>query len=152
MAGPVLVGVPHDHRPDVPRRAADLAARLGTDLVCVVVDEGAVRAGSGGVVPVDPDAGGDPRPEDEAGARAAVAGALRDSPVAWRLERTAGDPAAELARLADVHDAVLIVVGARRAGVRGWATHLVGGTVAGHLIHDQPRPVVVLPDVPAGAA
>lgn len=142
MTGPVLVGVPHDHHPSVPRRAADLAAVLGTDLVCVAVDESSVREPSGAVVPVDPD-GGSPVDDD---LRDAVSAALADSPVRWRLERTAGDPATELARLAAEHGAALVVVGARRPGVRGWATHLVGGTVAGHLIHDQPRPVVVLPD------
>ena len=154
MTGPVLVGVPRDLHPTVPRRAADLAALLGADLLCVAVDEGSVREPSGAVVPVDPDAGADPGagPEGEAALRAAVAAALDGSPVAWRLERTAGDPAAELARLAAAHDAVLIVVGARRPGVRGWATHLVGGTVAGRLIHDQPRPVVVLPEAHAGDA
>ena len=149
MTGPVLVGVPHDHHASVPRRAADLAAALGTELVCVAVDEAAVREPSGTVVPVDPDAGS---PADDGVLEAALTEALADSPVRWRLERTAGDPATELARLAAVHDAVLVVVGARRPGVRGWATHLVGGTVAGHLIHDQPRPVVVLPDRHAGDA
>lgn len=142
MTGPVLVGVPHDHHPSVPRRAADLAAALGTDLVCVAVDESSVREPSGAVVPVDPDA--DSPVDDDL--RDAVAAALADSPVPWRLERTAGDPASELARLAAEHGAALVVVGARRPGMRGWATHLVGGTVAGHLVHDQPRPVVVLPD------
>lgn len=142
MTGPVLVGVPHDHHPSVPRRAADLAAALGTDLVCVAVDESSVREPSGAVVPVDPDAGSSV--DDDL--RDVVAAALADSPVRWRLERTAGDPATELARLAAEHGAALIVVGARRPGMRGWATHLVGGTVAGHLVHDQPRPVVVLPD------
>ncbi|MEU2200690.1 universal stress protein [Isoptericola sp. NPDC019482] len=147
MTGPVLVGVPHDRHPSVPRRAADLASALGTELVCVAVDEASVREPSGGVVPLDPDAGPAADTDD---LRDAVAAALADSPVSWRLELTAGDPAAELARLAAAHDAVLIVVGARRPGVRGWATHVVGGTVAGHLIHDQPRPVVVLPDRHAG--
>jgi len=149
MIGPVLVGVPHDHHPSVPRRAADLAAALGTELVCVAVDEASVRDTSGAVVPVDPDAGS---PAGDGDLRDAVAAALADSPVRWRLERTAGDPAAELARLAAAHGAALIVVGARRPGMRGWATHLVGGTVAGHLVHDQPRPVVVLPDQHAGDA
>jgi len=154
MTGPVLVGVPLDHHPAVPRRAAELAALLGTDLLCVAVDESAVREPSGAVVPVDPDTGSDPRsgPEGDPALHAAVAAALDGSPVAWRLERTAGDPAAELARLAAAHDAVLIVVGARRPGVRGWAAHLVGGTVAGRLVHDQPRPVVVLPEAHAGDA
>lgn len=149
MTGPVLVGVPHDRHPSVPRRAADLAAALGTELVCVAVDEASVREPSGAVVPVDPDADS---PADDGGLRDAVAAALADIPVRWRLERTAGDPAAELARIAAAHDAALIVVGARRPGMRGWATHLVGGTVAGHLVHDQPRPVVVLPDRHAGDA
>ncbi|SKC57091.1 universal stress protein [Krasilnikoviella flava] len=144
MTGPVLVGVPHDHRPSVPRRAADLAAALGAELLCVTVDEASVRVSSGGVAPVDPDAGSPAA--DDGDAHDALAAALAGSPVPWRLERTAGDPAAELARLAAAHDAVLIVVGARRPGVLGWATHLVGGTVAGRLVHDQPRPVVVLPD------
>ncbi|WP_344248390.1 hypothetical protein [Isoptericola hypogeus] len=35
MPGPVLVGVAHGFRPGVPRRAAELAAMLGSDLLCV---------------------------------------------------------------------------------------------------------------------
>ncbi|MFE6967804.1 universal stress protein [Isoptericola sp. NPDC057653] len=150
MTGPVLVGIPHDRHPSVLRRAAGLAEALGTELLCVAVDESAVREPSGAVVPVDPDAGAELA--DTTALREAVAAALDASPVPWRLEVTGGDPAAELARLATEHDAVLVVVGARRPGMRGWATHLVGGTVAGHLIHDQPRPVVVLPDTHAGDA
>ncbi|MFD6178365.1 MULTISPECIES: universal stress protein [unclassified Isoptericola] len=150
MTRPVLVGVPHDRHPGVLRRAADLAEALGAELVCVAVDESAVREPSGDVVPVDPDAGAELA--DPTDLRDAVAAALDGSAVRWSLEVTGGDPAAELARLAAEHDAVLVVVGARRPGVRGWATHLVGGTVAGHLIHDQTRPVVVLPDTHAGDA
>ena len=53
--------------------------------------------------------------------------------------------------MADEVGAAMIVVGSRRPGLRSWATNVVGGTVAGRLIHNQPRPVVVLPE-PASAS
>lgn len=143
-----MVGV--DHRcPDLPRRAAGLVQSLGgslVELVCVWVDEASV--GSGGFsVSVDPDI---VMADDAYGADPlhALERSMRDVGLPWSTVRAAGDPARELARVAGEVGAAMIILGAPRPGLRGWATRLVAGTVAGRLVHDQPRPVVVLPSAP----
>jgi nucleotide-binding universal stress UspA family protein len=142
----VVVGVDHKH-PDLARRAASLVQSLGgslIELVCVWVDETAVSDSRGFTVSVDPDIAVS---SDAYGADvlAGLNRAMADVGLPWSALRGAGDPAAELGRVADQVEAAMIVVGARRSGLRGWTTNIVGGTVAGRLIHNQPRPVVVLP-------
>lgn len=140
-----MVGVDHSC-PDLPRRAAGLVQALGgslVELVCVWVDEASVTSG-GFAVSVDPDI----VVSDDAYGADPLLGLERsmyDVGLPWSAVRAVGDPARELARVADEVGAAMIVVGARRTGLRGWASHLVGGTVAGRLVHDQRRPVVVLP-------
>jgi nucleotide-binding universal stress UspA family protein len=142
----VVVGVDHKN-PDLARRAASLVQSLGgslIELVCVWVDETAVSDSRGFTVSVDPDIAVS---SDAYGADvlAGLNRAMADVGLPWSALRGAGDPAAELGRVADEVEAAMIVVGARRSGLRGWTTNIVGGTVAGRLIHNQPRPVVVLP-------
>jgi nucleotide-binding universal stress UspA family protein len=143
----VVVGVDHKH-PELARRAASLVQSLGgslIELVCVWVDESAVSDSRGFTVSVDPDIAVS---SDAYGADvlAGLNRAMADVGLPWSALRGAGDPAAELGRVADEVEAARIVVGARRSGLRGWTTNLVSGTVAGRLIHNQPRPVVVLPE------
>lgn len=109
------------------------------------VDEAAVSDSRGFTVSVDPDIAVS---SDAYGADvlAGLNRAMTDVGLPWCALRGAGDPAAELGRVADEVGAVMIVVGSRRPSLRGWATNLVGGTVAGRLVHNQPRPVVVLPE------
>lgn len=142
----VVVGVDHKN-PDLARRAASLVQSLGgslIELVCVWVDETAVSDSRGFTVSVDPDIAVS---SDAYGADvlAGLNRAMADVGLPWSALRGAGDPAAELGRVADEVEAAMIVVGARRSGLRGWTNNLVSGTVAGRLIHNQPRPVVVLP-------
>lgn len=142
----VVVGVDH-RQPDLPRRAASLVQSLGgslVELVCLWVDETAVTEQNGFAVSVDPDI----VMSDDRYAADVLEGlnrSMADVGLPWSAVRGAGDPARELARVADEVSAAMIVIGARRAGLRGWATSMVGGTVAGHLVHDQRRPVVILP-------
>ena len=143
----VVVGVDHKH-PDLARRAASLVQSLGgslIELVCVWVDETAVSDSRGFTVSVDPDIAVS---SDAYGADvlAGLNRAMADVGLPWSARRGVGDPAAELGRVADEVGAAMIVVGSRRSGLRGWTTNLVSGTVAGRLIHNQPRPVVVLPE------
>ncbi|WP_265522811.1 universal stress protein [Oerskovia flava] len=153
-ARPVVVGLTGAQAESVLGAALDLAADLRTSLVAVWVDEGRVRLppdaqGVVVTVPVDPDAGDPgttaPAVLADAAARGAAAGVTVSTVVG------AGAPAAELARVAEEADARLVVIGARRTGMTGWMHHLVGGTVAGHLAHDQARPVVVVPQDAASA-
>ncbi|MBE1877963.1 universal stress protein [Myceligenerans sp. TRM 65318] len=147
----VVVGVDH-RQPDLPRRAASLVQSLGgslVEIVCLWVDETAVTEPNGFAVSVDPDI----VVSDDRYAADVLDGlnrSMADVGLPWSAVRGAGDPARELARVADEVSAAMIVIGARRAGLRGWATSMVGGTVAGHLVHDQRRPVVVLPEHPLG--
>jgi nucleotide-binding universal stress UspA family protein len=143
----VVVGVDHKN-PELARRAASLVQSLGgslIELVCVWVDEAAVSDSRGFTVSVDPDIAVS---SDAYGADvlAGLNRAMADVGLPWCARRGAGDPAAELGREADEVGAAMIVVGAHRSGLRGWTTNLVSGTVAGRLIHNQSRPVVVLPE------
>lgn len=119
------------------------------EIVCLWVDETAMTEPNGFAVSVDPDI----VMADDQYAADVLDGlnrSMADVGLPWSAVRGAGDPAHELARIADEVSAAMIVIGARRAGLRGWAASMVGGTVAGHLIHDQRRPVVVLPEHPLG--
>jgi nucleotide-binding universal stress UspA family protein len=82
----------------------------------------------------------------EAGLFPDVVEALMDTAVRWTLVTVTGNPATELMRLANDHDAEAIVVG---ADTPGWANHLrrfSSGSVPGRLAHEQRRPVVVIPE------
>jgi nucleotide-binding universal stress UspA family protein len=150
----VVVGVT-PHQPDrVVRQAARLARAFDARLVCAAVDPGAyvVAERADGSVesrPVDPDAVDwdgpvfDPRLAERIRAWAA------DESVEVEFRQLAGDIAHALARLAEVLHAELIVVGSRRGGLRSSMHEFFGGSVAVHLAHRQPLPVVVVPLSPA---
>ncbi len=57
----------------------------------------------------------------------------------------AGDPAIELARLADERDARAIAVGTRKPGFRASLEEFLAGSIAVSLAHNQARPVIVIP-------
>ena len=138
--------------PRVLREATDLAAALGTEVLAVWVDPSrrvVARHPDGTVdsVPIDPDA------DDEPDTR--VAGALQrvvdtgtPSGAAVTLWTTAGDPAEEIARLAEHVHARLIVVGTRKPGLAHHVAEFFTGSVAAHLAHQQSRPVLVIPTHP----
>jgi nucleotide-binding universal stress UspA family protein len=65
--------------------------------------------------------------------------------VSWRLAIAEGDPACGLLRLAEQHAAALVVVGTRGRGARPAMHRLVSGSVSGHLVHHETRPVLVVP-------
>lgn len=118
--------------------AADLARGLGAHLHVVHS------------VTLD-DYGIDPDTDDFEGQCAAnlaqerdrVSAALDRAAVPWTYHEERGDPAACLAILAARHDAAFIVIG---AGHHGMFRHaLAGGSVAKHLLHEQTRPVIVVP-------
>jgi nucleotide-binding universal stress UspA family protein len=78
--------------------------------------------------------------------RSRVEATLKAADVSWTYHEERGDPAACLTILATRHDASLIVIG---AGHHGMFRHaLAGGSVAQHLLHEQGRPVVVVPVAP----
>ncbi|SDR82936.1 Universal stress protein family protein [Paraoerskovia marina] len=147
--GPVVVGVHPGLSEDVARRAGQLAARLGVDLVAVWVDPAQALVHEGGrteVVPIDPDGAADTA-SAVASLRQELSDELTPLAVPWTLETTAGDVADRLAAVAERLDATLIVVGTHRAGLGRWAETVVGHALGGRLSHSQHRPVVVLPNL-----
>ena len=116
--------------------AVDLAGRLGAHLHVVhsvtVEDYG-----------IDPDTEEFEQTRDRnlAEERLGIARGLGESGVGWTYHEEHGDPAVQLARLADETDALYIVVGATHRGLM----HL-NGSVSKRLLHLQARPVLVIPD------
>ena len=117
--------------------AVDLAQRLGADVHvvhCVTVED----------FGVDPDTEQfeSERDRNVARERDAIEEALRSATVAWSYHEERGEPSARLRHLADELDALFIVVGASHQGV---FHHVTGGSVSRRLLHDQQRPVLVVP-------
>jgi nucleotide-binding universal stress UspA family protein len=141
----------------VVHEAAALATALGCGLVCAWVDGSRVVIGEqpDGTItttPLDPDQDDDDRrlrAEKEMSRHLKLVLAQTDVP--WLFVYTVGEAAHGLAAIAEQHDARLIAVGARRHGLAGWMTQLIGGSVAGRLVHTQTRPVVVFPPGPRGS-
>ncbi len=150
----VVVGVTPQQPDRVVREAARLARAYGVRLVCAHVDPGAYVVGEqadGSVEtrPVDPDAvDWEPTAFDpELAGRIESWAAEESVPVEFRA--LGGDIAKALGRLAETLQAELIVVGSRRGGLRSSVHEFLGGSVAVHLAHRQPRPVVVVPLTPS---
>ncbi|WP_051579753.1 universal stress protein [Pseudonocardia acaciae] len=120
--------------------AADLARRLAARLW--VVHVACLED-----YPVDPDAADwEERARDElAEHRDHVARLLAGRGVGWDYETRRGDPADELCRVADEHDALLIAVGTRGEGLRTVIPRLFEPSVSHAVIHYQHRPVLVIP-------
>lgn len=77
--------------------------------------------------------------------RPALEELLSESRASWRYRTETGEPALQLARVADELDAYLIVVGTREHGVLAFLERLLAGSVADSLQHNQARPVLVVP-------
>ena len=140
-AGGDTVIVGHDGHPTGDRAlatAADLASRLNAHLHVVH----SVTLEDYGIDP-DTDAFEATRDRNVAAERERITAALADTTVPWTYHEERGEPAACLAQLARDLDAAFIVVGASH---RGLLRHAMSGAVSKHLLHDQSRPVLVVPD------
>jgi nucleotide-binding universal stress UspA family protein len=139
----------------VVEQAASFAHKLDAQLVIATVDAmhyEVRRRADGSVVAadIDPDLAleeltekFDPQLADH------LAAVAETSEVSCSFRALAGEPARELARLADELDAVAIVVGTRKQGLRASAHDFFNGSVAVHLAYRQRRPVIVVPIDPA---
>ncbi len=150
----VLVGVNHGQSEVVLKQAVRLARALSADLVCAHVDVGryVVEERPDGTVvsrPLDPDLPELSESDFDPALAEYVRGLVGGVPVTFR--ELAGDRAYALARLADIYDVELIVVGSRRRGVKSGLKEFFGGSVAASLAHRQHRPVVVVPVQPVAA-
>ena len=152
----IVVGVTA-HQPDrVFREASRFARAFDASLVCAHVDPGAYVVdeypdGSVESRPIDPDAVEWNGPAFAADLAGLIETMALEETVTVEFRELAGDIAHALVRLAEVLGAELIVVGSRRGGLRSSMHEFFGGSVAAHLAHRQPRPLVVIPLSPAAA-
>ena len=150
----VVVGVTPRQPLVVVRQAIGFAERFDARLVCAHVAEGSyvVEERADGSVesrPLDPDG-----PDwDSATFDPELAGRILDvasgTDVEVEFRELAGEVGHALGQLGAVLDAAMIVVGSRQGGRFRTSMHdFFGGSVAVHLAHRQPRPVVVIPVSP----
>ena len=146
----IVVGVTPKQPLAVLRHAARFARQFEAVLVCANVEAGSY------VVAEHPDGSVESRPIDPD--QPDWNTAVFDGDLAHRIRsmadqegvrvefrELAGDIAHALGHLASVLDAEMIIVGSRRGGLRSSMHDFLGGSVAAHLAHRQPRPVVVVP-------
>jgi nucleotide-binding universal stress UspA family protein len=149
IRGPILAGVIPGQPAAVVRRAVELAAGLGVELVCGYVDTSTYEAtradGSRVLLPIDPDSDYDYVEETAEQIRADLARILAGSGVDWSFRDLAGEPAQALAETAESLDASMIVVGTREPGLAPRLEEMLTGSVAVRLAHHQHRPVLVVP-------
>jgi nucleotide-binding universal stress UspA family protein len=145
-----VVGVTPKQPLTVLREAARFARQFKAVLVCANVEAGSYVVaehpdGSVESRPIDPD-----QPDWNAAVfNGGLAHRIREvadkEGVRVEFRELAGDIAHALGRLAEVLNAEMIIVGSRRGGLRSTMHEFFGGSVAAHLAHRQPRPVVVVP-------
>lgn len=148
----IVVGVTPRQPELVLRTAARLARALGAELVCAHVDSSAYvveehQDGSVTTRPLDPDLQDWTASPFDASLAERIERLGAAAGVAVRTCELAGDVARALGRLAEMVGAELIVVGTR-SGIRAGVREYLGGSVAVHLAHRQPVPVVVVPLAP----
>lgn len=146
----LVVGVMPRQSERVVREAMRFAGMLDASLVLASVDttryttahnpDGSVAAFS-----IDPDAAEVVTEEFDPELADRVRALVEPSGIPFTVRALAGDPAHELARLAHDLDAVAIVVGTRKPGLRTTAHEFFNGSVAVHLAHRQHHPVIVIP-------
>jgi len=154
----LVVGVTVQQPAVVLQQAMRFARQFGAVLVCAHVDTSSyvVAEHADGSVesrPIDPDLPDWTSGPFDGQLAARIRAQAREVDVEVVFRELAGDVGHALARLAEVLDAELIVVGSRRGLFKTSVHDFFRGSVALHLAHRQPRPVVVIPlsPVPAGA-
>jgi nucleotide-binding universal stress UspA family protein len=146
----IVVGVTPKQPEAVLRHAARFARQFEAVLVCANVEAGSY------VVAEHPDGSVESRPIDpdqpdwntavfDGGLAHRIRSIADQEGVRVEFRELAGDIAHALGHLAAVLDAEMIIVGSRRGGLRSSMHDFLGGSVAAHLAHRQPRPVVVVP-------
>jgi nucleotide-binding universal stress UspA family protein len=149
----ILVGVTYGQPDVVLRHAARFARTFNAELVCAHVDPGRyvveeLPDGSVASLPLDPDLPELKDTDFDQGLVAQIRAAVADESIELSFRELAGDVAYALTRLADILDVEMIIVGSRRGGVRAGLRQFLTGSVAAHLAHRQPRPVMVIPVAP----
>jgi nucleotide-binding universal stress UspA family protein len=146
----IVVGVTPKQPLAVLRHAARFARQFEAVLVCANVEAGSY------VVAEHPDGSVESRPIDpdqpdwniavfDGGLAHRIRSIADQEGVPVEFRELAGDIAHALGRLAEILQAEMIIVGSRRGGLRSSMHEFFGGSVAAHLAHRQPRPVVIVP-------
>ena len=146
----IVVGVTPKQPVAVLRHAARFARQFEAVLVCANVEAGSYVAaehpdGSVESRPIDPDQPDWNTAVFDGGLAHRIRSIADQEGVRVEFRELAGDIAHALGHLAAVLDAEMIIVGSRRGGLRSSMHDFLGGSVAAHLAHRQPRPVVVVP-------
>lgn len=146
----LVVGVVPGQSDAVLIEAMRFAAMLSAELVLASVDPTSYTTahnadGTVSAFPIDPDSADLVTEEFDPRLAEHVTAILEPSGLSWSLRALAGDPAHELARLAHEIDALAIVVGTRKRGLRTTAHEFFNGSVAVHLAHRQHHPVIIVP-------
>lgn len=146
----LIVGVVREQTDHVVRQAIRFAGLLDASLVLATVDPtryttGRNPDGTVSAFAIDPDSAELVTEEFDPEFAAHLRHLLEPTGLQWSLRALAGDPAHELARLAHELDALAIVVGTRKRGLRTTAHEFFNGSVAVHLAHRQHHPVIVIP-------
>ena len=150
----VVAGVTPQQPPIVVEWAARFARQFDAVLVCahVQADHYVVKEHPDGSVesrPIDPDLADWDTAVFDSGLATRIRDQARDAGVQVEFRELAGGIGHALARLAEVLNADMIVVGSRRGGGMRTSMHeFFSGSVAVHLAHRQPRPLVVIPVSP----
>lgn len=149
----LLVGVQPEQASTVALAAAKLATQLGASVLCVHVQSG--RLVTTRLPQTLPDAQTSAPDESEDAATVFPAelhqhlsSVFDQASVSWSARELEGDPAKALSLVAEDVDAVMIVVGTRRQGLRSKMAEFIDGSVAVNLAHRQARPVLVIPQRP----
>lgn len=150
---PIVVGVTPGQCEEVVTEAARLAERMNATLICAYVEplQRGVFEGAGGTmlaVPVDTETAPEPTPFPEA-LKERVLELAQPYAIECAFARPVGEISIALGELGENSGAHTIVVGTRRPGVRAGIAEFFAGSVAAHLTHRQPRPVLVVPVSPA---
>jgi nucleotide-binding universal stress UspA family protein len=147
----VVAGVTPQQPPIVVQCAARFARQFDAVLVCANVEAAnyVVAEHPDGSVesrPMDPDAPDWDTAVFDGSLAARVRDVAREAGVEVEFRELAGNIGHALGRLAEVLNAEMIIVGSRRGGGMRTSMHeFFGGSVAVHLAHRQPRPLVIIP-------
>jgi nucleotide-binding universal stress UspA family protein len=154
-ASTIVVGILPNRPTTVIEVAVGIAQGLRARLVCVSVEpvHVIIDIGPDGIpltAAYDPDATGLPEPRFEPALAEQISRIADRRGIACEFEMRVDDPARALSAVAEENDALLIVVGARRASAAQAVREFFSGSVAARLSHQQHRPVLVVPVDPTG--
>ena len=146
---PVVLGVPWQPSERLVRTGADLAAMMGTHLICAFVDPASYLTeweptNSRTGVSLDPETNRESDfPASEVLQR--LQDILGPPRADWSFRVLNGDVPYALSRLAESTDASMLIVGGPRPGRLAGVARLLEESISASLIRSQSRPVVVLP-------